>query len=65
MALYAHNPGKPIIGLNAERNSNPFYPITEADVVLNLCVDCFHDTAAEMRTNNYVNIRGTGVLPNK
>ena len=63
MALYAQSPGKPVHAL--ERNDSPFYTPAHADVVLNLCVDCFHDTATEMRTNHFVNIRGTGVLPNK
>lgn len=65
MALYARNPGTPDPSLSAQRGDNPFYPISEADIVLNLCVECFHETATEMRSSNYVGIRGTGVLPNK
>jgi hypothetical protein len=60
MALYARNPGS--AQPTAERGDNPFYPHTEADLVLNLCVDCFHATAQELREANYVAIRGTGVI---
>jgi hypothetical protein len=63
MALYARNPQTKLPA--AQRGDNPFYPISEADIVLNLCVECFHETATEMRASNYVGIRGTGVLPNK
>lgn len=63
MCLYARNPGTPVG--ETVRGMNPFYPIEEADFAMNLCTSCFHDMAQSMREEKYVNIRGTGVRPNK
>lgn len=64
MLLYAKNPGTPATD-NIERGMNPMYPPSEADFTMNVCTPCFHDMAATMREEKYVNIRATGVLPSK
>lgn len=63
MLIYAKNPGSP--PGSSERGMNPMYPPSEADFRMNVCTPCFHDMAATMREEKYVNIRATGVLPNK
>ena len=63
MCLLANNPGTP--PLDYKRNDDPFDPQFKADLALNLCADCFHETAQELRNSKYVNVRGTGYLINK
>lgn len=63
MLLYAKNPG--VQQPPPQRNDNPFYPYTEADIAINVCTDCFHDMATSMRDDKYTAIRATGVIPHK
>lgn len=63
MLLYAKNPGSPTGDI--ERGMNPMYPPSEADIAMNVCTECFWAMSATMREEHYVNIRATGVIPNK
>lgn len=63
MCIYARNPGTK--QESAQRGDNPFYPIEEADITMNLCVECFHTTAQQMRDTGYVQIRATAYRPRK
>jgi hypothetical protein len=61
MHFYALNPGTPMP--KPERGDDPFYPPDLADFRLNCCVACFEVTAATLRSENYVGLRATGVIP--
>ena len=61
MHFYCKNPGSPMP--EALRGVSPFYPPEQADFRINVCVECFEVTSAQMREEKYVGLRATGVIP--